>query len=175
MRSSLERQGRARSRLPGRMLTAGVGVVMLALAAGACSSPSGGASSAAPVKGGIAVMAEPPSLTPNYIFPFASSVYASNENLFDLDWLMYRPLYWFGNGAQPTVNNSLSLAYPRPASRSAPTPCPAIRWRGGWQLRGREAPAQLGHGQFRERLVVLASFPAHRQAICSTCTAGRTT
>ena len=56
--------------------------------------------------------AEAPSTPPNYIFPFASSVYASNTNIFDLDWLMYRPLYWFGNGAQPTVNNSLSLANP---------------------------------------------------------------
>ena len=58
------------------------------------------------------MLAEPPSVTPNYIFPFASSVYASNENIFDFDWLMYRPLYWFGDGAQPTVNNSLSLANP---------------------------------------------------------------
>jgi peptide/nickel transport system substrate-binding protein len=111
MEPSRERQGRARFRLRGRMVMAGVGAAALALVAGACST-SGGASSGAPVNGGIAVMAEPPSLTPNYIFPFASSVYASNENIFDLDWLMYRPLYWFGDGDQPTVNNSLSLAYP---------------------------------------------------------------
>jgi peptide/nickel transport system substrate-binding protein len=94
------------------MLAAAAGAAALALVAGACSSTSSGSSSGAPVQGGTAVMAEPPSLTPNYIFPFASSTYASNENIFDLDWLMYRPLYWFGNGAQPTVNNALSLANP---------------------------------------------------------------
>jgi peptide/nickel transport system substrate-binding protein len=95
------------------VFAAGLGAVALALVAGACSSSTGGGtSSGAPVKGGTAVFAEPPSVTPNYIFPFASSVYASNENIFDLDWLMYRPLYWFGTGAQPTVNNSLSLANP---------------------------------------------------------------
>jgi peptide/nickel transport system substrate-binding protein len=91
------------------------GVAVLALAVAACSS-SGNTGSSSPggaaVKGGTAVMAEPPSLTPNYIFPFASSTYASNENIFNFDWLMYRPLYWFGNGAQPTVNYSLSLANP---------------------------------------------------------------
>jgi hypothetical protein len=26
-------------------------------------------------------------------------------SIFDLQWLLYRPLYWFGNGAQPTVSN----------------------------------------------------------------------
>ena len=112
MRSSTERHGRSRFGRGGRMLAAALGAAALALVAGACSSTSSGASSGAPVKGGTAVYAEPPSLTPNYIFPFASSVYASNENIFDFDWLMYRPLYWFGNGSQPTVNNSLSLANP---------------------------------------------------------------
>ena len=119
MKSWPQRRRGARSRRRGLLLA--VGAAALALVAGACSSTgnaSGGAAAGAagapgaPVKGGTAVYAEPPSLTPNYIFPFASSVYASNANIFDLDWLMYRPLYWFGNGAQPTVNNSLSLAGP---------------------------------------------------------------
>ena len=112
MESSQARKRRTGFRLRGRMLAAGAVAAMLALVAAACSSAGSGPSSGASVNGGTAVMAEPPSLTPNYIFPFASSVYASNENIFDLDWLMYRPLYWFGNGALPTVNNSLSLAYP---------------------------------------------------------------
>jgi peptide/nickel transport system substrate-binding protein len=96
--------------------------VALALGAGACSSStSSGASSGTPVKGGTAVMAEPPSQTPNYIFPFMSTAVSSNQNLFDFTYLMYRPLYWFGNGAQPTLNTSLSLADPATFSGSEVT------------------------------------------------------
>src|SRR5580692_6612951 len=115
MGSSTQRHGKSRFRGRGRILAAALGAAALAMVAGACSSTtssSSSASSSAAVKGGTAVYAEAPSTPPNYIFPFASSVYASNTNIFDLDWLMYRPLYWFGNGAQPTVNNSLSLANP---------------------------------------------------------------
>ena len=56
------------------------------------------------------MFAELPSTTPNYIFPFTSSAYISVVNLEDFGFLMYRPLYWFGTGTQPTLNTSLSLA-----------------------------------------------------------------
>ena len=114
MESFPERRGTSRFMRCGRMLTAGAAAVTLALAAGACSSSgtSGSGSSGAPLKGGTAVMAEFPSSPPNYAFPFMNSQWASNANIFDLQWLMYRPLYWFGTGAQPTLNTSLSLAYP---------------------------------------------------------------
>jgi peptide/nickel transport system substrate-binding protein len=77
------------------------------------STPSGGTSPASrPVNGGTAVLAEPPSATPDYIFPFTSSADFSDINIWDLQSLLYRPLYWFGRGGQPVVNASLSLAYP---------------------------------------------------------------
>ncbi len=83
----------------------------LALVAAGCSSSSSPGNSTGPkVKGGTAVWAEPPSVTPNYIFPFTSSAYISVINLEYFGYLMYRPLYWFGNGAQPALNTSLSLA-----------------------------------------------------------------
>ena len=89
----------------------GVGAVALALVAAGCSSSSSpSTSSGAPVTGGTAVWAEPPAATPNYIFPFVSSAYISITNLNEFQFMMYRPLYWFGNGAQPTLNTSLSLA-----------------------------------------------------------------
>ena len=52
----------------------------------ACSSSSSGSSSSAstagtPVTGGTATWAEPPSDTPNYIFPFTSSAYISVSNI----------------------------------------------------------------------------------------------
>jgi peptide/nickel transport system substrate-binding protein len=73
---------------------------------GAVSAPTGGT----PVKGGTATYALPPSTTPNYIFPFESATYFSVANSEYFQYLLYRPLYWFGNGASPTLNTGLSLA-----------------------------------------------------------------
>jgi len=87
------------------------GAAALALAAVGCSSSGSSASAAAtPVTGGTAVMAEAPENAPSYIFPYMASANVSNVNLFDFQYLMYRPLYWFGTGDQPSVNTSLSLA-----------------------------------------------------------------
>jgi peptide/nickel transport system substrate-binding protein len=113
MRSVLGHSGRSRPRLYGRLLA--VGIAALALVAAGCGSSGSGGSTATgstPVKGGTAVWAEPPSSPPTYIFPYMSSANISNLNLFDFQYLMYRPLYWFGQNGQPTVNNSLSLANP---------------------------------------------------------------
>jgi peptide/nickel transport system substrate-binding protein len=111
MRSVPAQQRRSRSRLHRRLLVAGAAV--LALVAAGCSSNSSPASSGnTPVKGGTAVWAEPPASVPSYIFPYVDSANISNLNLFDLQYLMYRPLYWFGQNGQPQVNYSLSLANP---------------------------------------------------------------
>jgi peptide/nickel transport system substrate-binding protein len=87
-------------------------VVLALVAAGCSSSPSSTSSGTTPVTGGTAVWAEPPSSVPTYIFPYVDSSNISNLNLFDLQYLMYRPLYWFGQNGQPEPNNSLSLADP---------------------------------------------------------------
>src|ERR1035441_101385 len=62
--------------------------------------------------GGTAMWALPPSVTPNWIFPFASLSYFSTYNLTDFQYLMYRPLYWFGqiSSSNPTFDEQLSLA-----------------------------------------------------------------
>jgi len=89
----------------------GIGALALALVAAGCGGGSGGsAGGTTPVKGGTAVFAEPPATTPNYIFPYVSSAYISDVNIFDLQYLLYRPLYWFGQSGKPVVNESLSLA-----------------------------------------------------------------
>ena len=95
-----------------RMTTiAGCGAAAIALVAAACgSSGSSNSGGGTKVTGGTASYALPPSVTPNYIFPFSNSTYFSVANLSYLQELLYRPLYWFGNGSQPTVNPSLSLA-----------------------------------------------------------------
>jgi peptide/nickel transport system substrate-binding protein len=97
------------------MLAAGLSTAALALVAAGCAGTSSAPSTGGtPVSGGTAVFAEQPSDTPNYIFPFTSSSFISLSNLEDFSYLLYRPLYWFANGTQPTFNSSLSLA-------SAPT------------------------------------------------------
>ena len=66
-------------------------------------------SAAAVARGGTAYWAEQPLEPPNYIFPLISGAYYTNENVYDFQTLMYRPLYWFGNGNRPGVDYSLSL------------------------------------------------------------------
>ena len=82
------------------------------LVAAGCSSSNNTATGTTPVSGGTATWAEQPSALPNYIFPFTSSEFISVSNLNDFGFMLYRPLYWFGTGAKPTLNTLLSLAYP---------------------------------------------------------------
>ncbi len=114
------------------MALAVAGAAALALAAGACSSSKSTASGTTPLKGGTAVMSEPPSQTPNYIFPFMDPSVSTNQNLFDFTYLMYRPLYWFGYGSQPVVNPSLSLAYtPAFSGRNVTIKLKNYKWSNG--------------------------------------------
>jgi peptide/nickel transport system substrate-binding protein len=60
--------------------------------------------------GGTVYFAEPASAVPNYIFPFMSLAFFSVNNISDLQQIMYRPLYWFGQGTGPGLNLTRSLA-----------------------------------------------------------------
>jgi peptide/nickel transport system substrate-binding protein len=106
-----------RRKLRGRAALAAGGAAALVLVAAACGSSgnggnSGSASGSTGTKtaGGAATYALPPSTVPNYIFPFTSSTYFSVVNAEYFQYLMYRPMYWFGNGSSPTLNTNLSLA-----------------------------------------------------------------
>jgi peptide/nickel transport system substrate-binding protein len=81
-------------------LTVAVGLVGPATTAGAATRSS----SSAPV-----TWAEPPQATPNFILPFYPAQLCSVDNIEQFQFLMYRPLYWFGSGNGVTVNPSLSL------------------------------------------------------------------
>src|SRR5215472_15018261 len=107
-----QRRTRPVPRLGRRLLPATAVVAALALTAAGCSSSSPGTTTGAKQQGGTAVYAEPPSTVPNYIFPFTSSAYISVINAGYFSNLLYRPLYWFGNNGQPTLNTKLSLANP---------------------------------------------------------------
>jgi peptide/nickel transport system substrate-binding protein len=103
---------RFRSKSFGGLVVAAACVTALAACSSSSSSSNSSSSqtSGTPESGGTATFAELPATTPNYIFPFVSSAYISVSNLNLFQYLMYRPLYWFGNGSQPTVNTTKSLA-----------------------------------------------------------------
>ena len=85
------------------------GVMVFALVAAADSTATA-RHQLTKAKGGTAYFAEGPQATPNYIFPFMGLQFFSVTNIGQFQQLMYRPLYWFGTGEQPTLNLSLSLA-----------------------------------------------------------------
>jgi peptide/nickel transport system substrate-binding protein len=87
------------------------GVAAVGLVAAGCgssgSSSGGGGGGGSPVKGGTATVALPAGVTYNYIFPFYPVTEASVYNL-QFQYLLFRPLYIFGNN----TDNSVSVNYP---------------------------------------------------------------
>jgi peptide/nickel transport system substrate-binding protein len=105
----LRKPGHLRTR--GLLLTLAAGLVAVALAAAGCSSGSNQAPASKPIKGGTATMGLLAGTQPNYIFPFRSLTYFSVYNAQYFQYLMYRPLFVFGNNGQSvTVNYGLSPA-----------------------------------------------------------------
>lgn len=90
-----------------RFVRFGVIAAMLAILLSACG---GTASAATKSKGGVVTFAEQPETPPNYISPLEGPDYYSTPNNDDFSYLMYRPLYWMGDGSNPLPNKSLSLA-----------------------------------------------------------------
>lgn len=84
------------------------------LALGITTTAIGGVAAAepAPVDGGTARIALPPGEVPNYIFPFLDWSHQSITNVALFQKLMFRPLYWAGDGDSPQINRDLSLAEP---------------------------------------------------------------
>jgi peptide/nickel transport system substrate-binding protein len=76
------------------------------------TSPSGTPSGGTKQAGGVATWAEPPGSPPNYIFPVMPIKYASVGNISQFQYLMFRPLYFFGltTSNSPVLNSDLSLA-----------------------------------------------------------------
>jgi peptide/nickel transport system substrate-binding protein len=100
----------------GRLMGMVSGVAAAALVVGACSSgggtPGPASSGGKAQSGGVATFALGPGVVPDWIFPFIDSAHSSIDNRNQFEYLMYRPLYWFGQNGEPIVNDSLSLADP---------------------------------------------------------------
>ena len=95
-----------------RTLTWAVLAAAVALLAAGCAGQTTTPTAGQPVEGGVATFAEPSNTTPNYIFPFMGTEYFSVITISDFQYLMYRPLYWFGDQDKPVLNDRLSLANP---------------------------------------------------------------
>ncbi len=81
-----------------------------ALLLAACASPGGNPpGGGTPVRGGTAYFAEQPLTPPTYIFPLVSGQYFTVTNTNDLQTLLYQPLYWYGDGGNPSVDYRLSI------------------------------------------------------------------
>jgi peptide/nickel transport system substrate-binding protein len=80
----------------------------------ACSSSSSGgkANSGSRIAGGTVTVAYLPGTQPVYIFPLFPAVDDTCQEFFWFVEQFWRPLYWFGNGAALSPNESLSLAEP---------------------------------------------------------------
>ena len=86
----------------------GVGLAVAAMSAATLAlAPASVSGAATPT---TVTWAEPPQAPPNYIFPFMGLAFFSVYNSQTFQYLMYRPLYWFGDGATPNLNIPLSLA-----------------------------------------------------------------
>jgi peptide/nickel transport system substrate-binding protein len=102
---------------PGRLVRIGVrvGIAVAVLATGALvagCSPGSGGTTAPKADRTVVTYAEQPLAPPNFIFPFMNQTFFTVANSQQFQYLMYRPLYWFGLGTTPDLNPSLSLAGP---------------------------------------------------------------
>ncbi|MGH7666750.1 MAG: ABC transporter substrate-binding protein [Candidatus Dormibacteria bacterium] len=85
---------------------------VLAVALVACSSGTNKSHGASGGASDTVTFAEAPSAPPNYIFPLTGPDHFSTNNISQFSQIMYPPLYWFGTNGEPTLNKSLSVAYP---------------------------------------------------------------
>jgi peptide/nickel transport system substrate-binding protein len=102
--------GRRKRRVASVAALAAAAVIAAGCSSSGSSAPPG-AGGGKPLKGGTVTWAELPSSPANWIFPFMSLAYFSVPNSQEFQYLLYRPLYWFGGeNTQPTVDYGLSVA-----------------------------------------------------------------
>src|ERR1700733_10383741 len=98
-------------RKPGLRLAAVTALAAVDMTAAGCTGSPAATSAGKPGQGGTVTMGLVAGTQPNYIFPFRSLTYFSVYNAQYFQYLMYRPLYVFGdNGTSVSVNYPLSPA-----------------------------------------------------------------
>ncbi|MFI6497984.1 ABC transporter substrate-binding protein [Nonomuraea typhae] len=68
--------------------------------------------SGTPKDGGAVDIAQQPGAGPYYMLPIVPGAFYSTYVMYQFQRLMYRPLYWFPDGADAKVSDALSLAEP---------------------------------------------------------------
>ena len=114
MRRARKRSGRRSGAVLGAFSAAACLAALLA-ACGPASSNAPGGAPAPGVGGNTVTYAMQPGGQASYIFPFISAYNSVADNVYNLNdfqYLLYRPLYWFGKGTSPYLNPTLSLAEP---------------------------------------------------------------
>src|SRR5579862_8526786 len=66
----------------------------------------------AKVSGGTFTFTEAPQVPPAYIFPMTSAQVCRTDNIDQLNAMLYRPLYWYGNNYKPTIDYDYSIGKP---------------------------------------------------------------
>ena len=89
-----------------RLIRGGATLLAVGLVLAACGSSGPSAAKT----GGDIVFAEGPGAAPNYIFPYMGCKYFSVSTINQFQFMMYRPLYWFGLGSSTAVQYPLSPA-----------------------------------------------------------------
>lgn len=99
-------QPRRNFRTPRLLLGCVISITLLLIAIPlTCSTSRAGAAT----KAATLRIADVPGEAPNYIFPFLTLAYASTANTL-FQYMLFRPLYWFGTGSKPVLNERISLA-----------------------------------------------------------------
>src|SRR6202050_3432389 len=102
----MHRRSRARA-------LAAVGAAGLILLAACSSSPSSSGAGQARAQGGTATVALTPGETFSYIFPLLDDENAIGSNIEYSEYLMWRPVYWFGGPEGGGVQWEVRPAAPR--------------------------------------------------------------
>jgi peptide/nickel transport system substrate-binding protein len=101
-----------RRRTPLLLTLAALPLTLAACSGGHSKATTASSAPASVKKGGTATFALPPGTYANWIFPMIDSGHSSVDVRNQFQYLMYRPLYWFGLNGRPVLNPQLSLAEP---------------------------------------------------------------
>ncbi len=117
-------------------------------AATTSGAPTSGAGLTAPTSpggakqvGGTVYFTEGPSAQPNYIFPMTSAQVCGTTNISQLNAMLYRPLYWYGNDYRPTIDYDYSIGRPPSFSHNDQTVTVKLnpwRWSDGETVSSRD-------------------------------------